>query len=268
MSKIFLSFFKSRAHESFSFLISGGARAPRAEEGFTRVELAAVLAALALMAMVAFPLLANTKPRGDRLTCVNNLRQIGQAFHTWANDHGDQKPWQVPVQGGGIFRPDSTITLPGFGQYPPQAVNNIYFQFAWIYRELGTPKILVCPSDPRSRAATSFSMSPDGGFMNGGYMNNAVSYAISADPPFADPRGSLCADRNLLNSGYGACSYILGQLAQINFQRIGWTNAIHGESGNMLFNSGAVQQLSSGGLRTALDYRRDDGSSLHFLARP
>src|SRR5712692_810063 len=59
---------------------------------FTRLELAAILSAVALLALVALPVLANTKPRADRVTCMNNLRQVGRAELVWANDHNEILP--------------------------------------------------------------------------------------------------------------------------------------------------------------------------------
>src|SRR6266567_4918374 len=52
---------------------------PRGGDGFTARELIAVLGALALLAAVAGPLLANAKLRSQRTVCVNNLARIGRA---------------------------------------------------------------------------------------------------------------------------------------------------------------------------------------------
>ena len=54
---------------------------PACEWGLTRLELVAVLASLALVAALAFPVLANTRQRSDRVVCISNLQRIGQAFH-------------------------------------------------------------------------------------------------------------------------------------------------------------------------------------------
>src|SRR2546426_2437957 len=79
-------------------------RAQPSERAFTRLELAALLAAVLLLAVVALPVLANTKPRADRVTCFNNLRLIGRAEHIWANDHNDALPWRTDVSDGGTQR--------------------------------------------------------------------------------------------------------------------------------------------------------------------
>src|SRR6185503_7422121 len=64
-------------------------------QAFTRIELLALLAGLVFVAMIALPVLANTNPGSQRLTCANNLRQIGQAFLMWANDHEERIPPMV-----------------------------------------------------------------------------------------------------------------------------------------------------------------------------
>ena len=67
------------------------------EKAFTRLELVVVLAVLSLLAAVTWPALAVSAGRSERVTCINNLRQIGRAFQMWGNDHGGQRPWRVPV---------------------------------------------------------------------------------------------------------------------------------------------------------------------------
>src|SRR5437867_4275064 len=97
--------------------------------GFSRTELGAVLGVLVLLAAVAVPLLANTKPRSDRVTCANNLRLIGHAEHLWANDHRDQMPWRVDVIEGGTQHTGLQ--------------NSAWFNYGMMTNELETPTILA-----------------------------------------------------------------------------------------------------------------------------
>ncbi|MEO7678998.1 MAG: hypothetical protein ABIV39_19770, partial [Verrucomicrobiota bacterium] len=60
---------------------------------------------------------AEAKARAERIKCVNNLKQIGLSGRVWANDHN--------------------------GVYPTDFIS--------IENELGTPKILRCPSDESRR---------------------------------------------------------------------------------------------------------------------
>jgi len=52
-------------------------------KGFTRLELVAVIAGLALLCMVALPLYAATRGDSERAACLNNLRQLGRAVQMW-----------------------------------------------------------------------------------------------------------------------------------------------------------------------------------------
>ena len=57
---------------------------------FTFIELIVVVAVLAILVSLFLPRLANHNRRSSRISCVNNLKQVGLAFRIFANDHNDQ----------------------------------------------------------------------------------------------------------------------------------------------------------------------------------
>src|SRR5213593_868844 len=136
----------------------------RNAKAFSRLELAAVLGVLGLLALLALPSLANQRERSTRVLCVNNLRLAGQALLQWGTDHGGRLPWRTQACEGG------TMGNP--------LANNAWFQWSWISNELRTPKILACPSDAPKTPATTWSLSPNGGFLYSTYRNKAVSYLM------------------------------------------------------------------------------------------
>jgi prepilin-type processing-associated H-X9-DG protein len=234
-----------------------------ASHAFTRVDLLILLAAVALVALVALPGLATTQPRSERLICFNNLRRVGIACHAWADAHGDRNVWVADASEGGTRRTNTPLA------------NQAWWQWSFMSNELATPRILACPSDASTRVATDFSTSPDGGFLHPDYRNNAVSYFIGLHSVPAAPRSLLAGDRNLRVSSVGplGCSFGSVTIATRLSLRppdpgIGWTNAIHGETGNLLWNDGSVQQSSAADVQTFLREKAGDDSGVEHILQP
>lgn len=190
---------------------------------FTLVALLVIVAVLALLAALLLPALARARSQSKRIQCVNNLKQSGLAFRIWAGDHDDKYPMDVPMASGGTK------------EYVIGAVTFRHFQV--MSNELSTPKILACPMDTRT-AAASFAQ----------LKNQNVSYFVGLDASDEFPQRFLDGDRNIT----GGSEPEKGILKLVPGGPAGWTTALHNNSGNVGLADGSVQQYSSSTLRTAL----------------
>ncbi len=60
--------------------------------GFTLIELLVVIAIIAILAAILFPLFTRAKEAARRSACLNNLRQLGTAAHTYADEFNGYYP--------------------------------------------------------------------------------------------------------------------------------------------------------------------------------
>jgi prepilin-type N-terminal cleavage/methylation domain-containing protein/prepilin-type processing-associated H-X9-DG protein len=195
-------------------------RIPCSRPAFTLVELLVVVAIIGVLASILLPVLAKAPARADRIHCVNNLRQIGIASHTWSRDHDGALPMHVSTnEGGSLEWHRAAHNLGGAVVFSPR-------DFIVMSNEIGVPSLLVCRADKRRVPPRTFAEVDA----------TRLSYFTGGRASLADPQSVLSGDGNLTNSaGMGVP---LGAPGLLNFR---WTPEQHDERGNVLFADGHVE---------------------------
>lgn len=187
--------------------------------GFTLIELLVVMAIIAILAALLLPAVNQAKQRAKRIACVSNLREMGLAFHIFANDHRGRLPMQVSAREGGSAEFTRELGDFSFTFRHLQTLSN----------ELSTPRMVLCPSDTRLLAA-NFTV----------LQNTNVSYFVNLRAESGKSTSILAGDRNLTSDRLGDHSPLpLDATGSLR-----WTRELHRFKGNILLGDGHVEEPS------------------------
>lgn len=256
------------------------------DKAFTLIELIVVIAVVGVLGAMLLPALASAKGNSQKITCINNLKQVGLAFRTWEGSHSDKYPMAVSSAAGGASEylahssatASSTPTPPASSRYIPGVVYMV------MSNQLASPNVVFCPSDNiHPYAATNFSfgslLGSTGIYANqpgepSGSIGSKISYFVNADATEANPRDIMTGDDNIGNYAASAsqpASFRFGASASsplvpsaspatcmgITSAAFGgggtywsWTGYdFHQKSGNLGFADGSCQSTTIPGLQ-------------------
>jgi hypothetical protein len=212
-------------------------------KGLTRLDVIILIGVAVVLVILSFSGPTRKYELAARVSCLNNLKQIGNALRIWAGDHNNRYPMHVPVLDGGTLEfADGPETFRHF-----QVLSNELWQ---------APKVVICPADTERNPAQSFSNN---------FNNSTLSYLLGIDAANTNATMLAAGDRNLSDSD----TIKHGPMEWSTNRSVKWTKDMHNKEGsrggNILLQDGSVHMVTSRDLQS---FWQNTGVPTNRLALP
>ncbi len=137
----------------------------RFKRGFTLIEMLVVLAIIAVLAAILFPVMSKARMKARQATCISNLKQLLTAVNLYTQDY------------------DRTLVPARAGKAP----DSLGYSWCMILQPyMKNEKILICPLDPQGQLASrttdlphSYGINYDLTFNASGWSRAPLAYSLS-----------------------------------------------------------------------------------------
>ena len=206
----------------------------KSRRGFTLIELLVVIAIIAILAAILFPVFARAREKARQTTCLNNLKQQGNATQLYLQDWDDVFPNALFL--GRIW------TINGTG--PAKTATSKYF-VELIQPYVKAEGVFYCPSTGPDYVWTGIFKQPFSENLTSYWYNywraNATSLSdikdatrsiLLADMPYGPDFPSLTHNKTI-TIGYADGHAKLWRLSKLDLpnQGGGWWDQVHGDEG-------------------------------------